>query len=32
MDIMPTMSKALWVRVALSILVNAISLLKKRAQ
>ena len=30
MDIMPTMSTALWVCVLLSILINGISLLKKR--
>ena len=31
MDIMPTMSKALWVCVIVSILVNGISLFKKKA-
>lgn len=30
MDIMPTMSKALWVCVILSIIINSISLLTKR--
>lgn len=29
MDIMPTMSKALWVVVILSITVNSVSILKK---
>ena len=32
MDIMPTMSKVLWVCVILSILINGITLLKKRKE